>query len=371
MDPIDLASADWWLSQDLVILENPRKPLDTDGLADFLYSVGQGNGLIVPTSGSLGVPKFIKLSREALLASAASVNRHLGATADDRWLCALPTFHVGGLGIWARAFQMGDSVFAELPTWDASDFSRLCTSCEITHTSLTPTQVHDLVSAELRAPRSLKTIVVGGGHLSSELRTEALELGWPLLRSYGMTESSSQIATESLQRDENGWLDVLDIWEVRHDPDTGCLQLRGAAAADGWAVRNDWDEWTWVDAADRDHWVQTRDLVELSDDHRRLRFLDRADDQIKILGELVSLSAARERFGPAGTIIARPHSRKGSELVAIIETTATQIAEAAVANYNQKSPGLEQIEVWELCSPLPRTPLGKINYSQLAPKSPT
>ena len=47
--------------------------------------------------------KLVALSKEALLASAAAVNHRLGCAAARRWSCVLPTFHVGGLGIWARA----------------------------------------------------------------------------------------------------------------------------------------------------------------------------------------------------------------------------------------------------------------------------
>ena len=70
----------------------------------------------------------------------------------------------------------------------------------VTHTSLVPTQVHDLVKADLRAPETLKAIVVGGGHLDAATGRLARTLGWPVLASYGMTEAASQIATQTLER---------------------------------------------------------------------------------------------------------------------------------------------------------------------------
>src|SRR5687768_8875866 len=105
------------------------------------------------TSGSTGALKLTALSKKALLASAASVNRHLQSDAQDVWFCVLPTFHVGGLGIYARALLSGARVVAA--AWDSRTFAEME---EMTLASLVPAQVADLVRTGLRAPGGVRGI---------------------------------------------------------------------------------------------------------------------------------------------------------------------------------------------------------------------
>ena len=58
-----------------------------------------------------GTLKFVALSKKALLASAKAVAEHLEVTARDRWFCALPPSHVGGLSLFARSFLTQTPLF--------------------------------------------------------------------------------------------------------------------------------------------------------------------------------------------------------------------------------------------------------------------
>ncbi len=60
-------------------------------------------------SASTGEFKLVALSKAAVLNAAESANRHLesGPGSEDVWLHCLPDYHVGGLGIWARASESG------------------------------------------------------------------------------------------------------------------------------------------------------------------------------------------------------------------------------------------------------------------------
>ena len=153
--------------------------------------------VLFETSGSTGTPKWIALSKDALLASASAVNAHLGVTKSSCWGLALPAHHVGGFGVAARAFAAGCAFREFGKKWNPAEFTIWLGENQVTHTSLVPTQVHDLVSAELRAPESLAAIVVGGGRLDEATGQAARNLGWPVLASYGMTEAASQIATQA------------------------------------------------------------------------------------------------------------------------------------------------------------------------------
>ncbi|HEU5163432.1 MAG TPA: AMP-binding protein, partial [Thermoanaerobaculia bacterium] len=151
----------------------------------------------VTTSGSSGALKLVALSKKAILASAAAANRHLEARRRDVWLSPLPDFHVGGIGIRARA-ALTTSAVVKLDRWSVQAFADLAEEEDVTLTALVPAQVADLVATGAQAPRALRAIVVGGGALEPRLYRDARKLGWPLLPSYGLTEACSQVATAPL-----------------------------------------------------------------------------------------------------------------------------------------------------------------------------
>ncbi|MCE9519375.1 MAG: AMP-binding protein [Verrucomicrobia bacterium] len=181
-------NARFWDANDVHIAANPQRPGDAIGLEEFATSRDDLRSLLYfQTSGSEGLPKWVGLPRSAFMASARSVNAHLEATSRDRWLIALPLHHVGGFSILARCHDNGAGFFHWQNKWDAADFAAVCAVEKISLTSLVPTQVFDLVQANLEAPPSLRAIIVGGGSLEKNLGARARTLGWPVLQSYGMT----------------------------------------------------------------------------------------------------------------------------------------------------------------------------------------
>jgi len=110
----------------------------------------------------------------------------------DRWLLALPLYHVGGLAILFRAFISGATVvFAHR---EKSLFRQLQRQ-EITHLSVVPTQLRRLLEEGKEAPAALKAVLVGGSAVSEDLIREAQALNWPIYLTYGLTEMASQVTT--------------------------------------------------------------------------------------------------------------------------------------------------------------------------------
>ena len=139
MDASLLTSAPFW--EDSV-------PLAAGGFPGALPALPELRGhVLFATSGSSGTPKWIALSKPALRASAAAVNRHLDVTRSCCWGLALPLHHVGGFGVAARAFEAGCALREFAGRWDAAAFARWLAATQVTHTTLVPTQVHDLVAA--------------------------------------------------------------------------------------------------------------------------------------------------------------------------------------------------------------------------------
>src|SRR5438552_3729455 len=147
-----------WDNDRTHVLLNPRLPWDERDRLERMARVGKlRSHIIVATSGSSGALKLVALSKEAVLASAAAVNERLEVTASDVWCSVLPTFHVGGLGIYARAHLSGARVVPM--SW----LPRAFVATDVTLASLVPAQVHDLIESGLTPPPRLRAILVGGG----------------------------------------------------------------------------------------------------------------------------------------------------------------------------------------------------------------
>ena len=177
-----------------------------------------GGCLLFRTSGSTGEGKWVVLGKPALLVSARAVNEWLGVDKPSVWGLALPLNHVGGFGVVARAYAAGSGLEVFPGKWNAGEFAEWIVRAGVTHTSLVPTQLHDLVKSKISAPTCLSAVVVGGGRLEEILGEAARGLGWPVLASYGMTEACSQIATQRLSSlgkpfGEAG-MELLPIWEA-------------------------------------------------------------------------------------------------------------------------------------------------------------
>ncbi|WP_409371117.1 AMP-binding protein, partial [Mycolicibacterium fallax] len=69
--------------------------------------------LVVPTSGSTGIPKGALLSTAAVLAGAAATHARLGGPGS--WLLALPAHHIAGLQVLVRALAAGTTPVRALP----------------------------------------------------------------------------------------------------------------------------------------------------------------------------------------------------------------------------------------------------------------
>ena len=178
-----------WTWEDSEVRLNPRHPfyIFYKNAMQELARTFKGH-IWLATSGSSAQShhevKWAALSKEGLLISAAAVNDHLQSTSKDIWINPLPEFHVGGLGIFARAYLSKATVIdyftLEEGKWNAIKFHGLANECSATLTSLVPAQVYDLIIQKLRAPSQLRAVIVGGGALSENLYYQALEYGWKL-----------------------------------------------------------------------------------------------------------------------------------------------------------------------------------------------
>lgn len=333
-----------WESDESHVLLNPRMPEEERRLLQS-FVVDLPAHLWLATSGTTGTLKLTALSKRAMLVSAAAVNRHLESDSRDVWCCVLPTFHVGGLGIYARAFLSGARVIAA--QWDPRQFAAME---EVTLASVVPAQVRDLVEAQLRAPQQLRAVVVGGGALDAVLYSDARELGWPVLPSYGMTETCSQVATATLASPE---LVLLDHVEARTEAD-GCLSFLGESLLTGYGT-----ERGFIDPK-VNGWLVTEDLG--APEGRYLKVEGRRGDFVKIGGESVDLgrldAILASVAGSQAAVLAVPHARLGH----VIHLAVTRALDADVVRsaFEERVHPFERARRVHVVDAIPRSSLGKL-----------
>ncbi len=344
------------------------------------------------TSGTSGPsPRLVILTRAALRASATAVNARLGTNSQDVWGLCLPGFHVGGLAIRERVASVDGARVVELcPTgWEASEALRVMREARVTLLSLVPTQLHDLVALDAKAPQSLRWVLIGGDRLPTALASAARRLGWPILPSYGMTEAASTIAIARGPDDHD--LVVLPHVEVRKTA-TGFLQLRSSALFEASYRLSDEQRL----APDEEGWFTAADLADILDvgsmGETVLRVRGRGEEAVKINAELVNLAALRELWRQvAAETLGRdvglhsgqvppsemgwlssswltwlPDARRGAEIILVLESPLSrEMAERVLRVWNSRVLPFERVTRVMVMAKFPRSDLGKIQDARL------
>jgi O-succinylbenzoic acid--CoA ligase len=171
--------------------------------------------------------------------------------------------HIGGLALVHRAAHVGCTLLVR-GRFSPEVLGELIDRDGLTHASVVPTMLRRLL--EVRGgkpvPSTLRCLLVGGAAAAGTLVPEALELGYPLALTYGLTEACSQVATAppGLVEEKPGTVGPpMDGLEVRISED-GELCVRGdtvspsAADGEGWLATGDLG---WLDG-DGHLWISGR-----------------------------------------------------------------------------------------------------------------
>lgn len=364
-----------WSENTSELLVNPRLPRAEHERLEAIAAAHDAPGRVwLATSGASGPVKLVAHTRASLLASAAAVNAHLDADAFDVWVNVLPLFHVGGLGIEARARLSSARVCGDHdgegmpPPWSARGFMRTIEREAGTLSALVPAQVHDLVAADLRAPVSLRAVVVGGSALDPELWARARALRWPLLPSYGATECGSQIATAPLDAlDEEACPPLILLAETKVAvTDDALLRVHTPALFAGYGA--DATPAGFVDPR-VDGWWTTEDRGSLDADGA-VTIAGRGADFFTVGGENVGLprlerilAQAVETTGFTGDAALLPttDARLGHVVTLVYAGGASQTVDTLRDAFNAEVAPFERIRLVRRLPELPRTPLAKLD----------
>lgn len=303
--------------------------------------------LVVFTSGSTGRPKGVRLTRANLAASAAASAAHLGHGPDERWLAVMPLCHVGGFSILTRSAREATTVLLE-SRFDPARVLDLLAS-EASFASLVPTMLSRLLAAGVPDRLGVRGILVGGAAAPPGLLARAVDAGLPVLATYGMTETCSQVATTAPGADPTTPLAPLPGAELRI-ADDGRIEVRGPMVSPGYLAEPRAGEW-----------LRTGDLGELTSTGE-LRVLGRADDVIISGGENVHPAVVEEalaRIGDVGevVVVGVPDPEWGARVAAVY--TGPADVEAVEKAARDLLAGFELPRRWHRLAAIPLTPSGK------------
>lgn len=330
------------------------------------------------TSGTTGRAKAAALTWENLAWSARACAAHLAALAagpsradSGRWLACLPLHHVGGLSILVRSVLSGAPVLLH-DGYDPERVSRSLDRDAVAFVSLVPTTLRRLLEARggRPAPPGLRAVLLGGAAAPPELVAEARALGFPVLPSYGLTETASQVATACLDDPPSCVGRALLGSRIRIADaggrafPAGCegeIQVRGPTVFSGYLHDAEASA-----AALCDGWLRTGDVGVL-DAGGRLRVLDRRADLVVSGGENVypaeveaALLAHPQVCEVA--VAGRPDPDLGQRVVAwvVLRSGRPVDPEALRAFCRERIAGYKVPRELYLVASLPRTSLGKV-----------
>jgi O-succinylbenzoic acid--CoA ligase len=330
--------------------------------------------VVIHTSGTTSQPKPIELTYGNLLWSALGSAVALGLDPRERWLCALPLAHVGGLSILLRSTIYATTAVLH-ERFDTEAVLLALREQRITLVSVVATTLTRLLDAGLEHPPSLRCALTGGGPVPPALVSRARQAGVPVGLTYGLTEACSQVTTApvaGLGGDEPSAGPPLFCTRVRiadtsrtskeqlPDGEEGEILIAGPTVAPG--------------SLDDDGWLYTGDLGML-DKHGRLRVTGRKADTIVSGGENVApaeVEAVLEAHPDVleAAVVGRADERWGEAVTAIVVARPGAILEEeALRAYCAR--GLAPHKVPKQVSfahePLPRTRSGKLLRKELQP----
>ncbi|MBR7831777.1 acyl--CoA ligase [Actinospica durhamensis] len=167
--------------------------------------------LLLPTSGTGGLPKRAVHRPSRLVANAAAHGASVGLTSADTTLLLLcPAFgYCHTSQILAHVLATGRLVFGPRPAMP-SDVLRVMHEAEVTNTTVVPHQLNRTMVNLLGRARSLRQISLGGSPFGAQAMADvrARLPGVEVMQTWGMTECGPRLTT----------------WRPARDPDAdGCV----------------------------------------------------------------------------------------------------------------------------------------------------
>lgn len=156
--------------------------------------------LLLATSGSTGAAKFVRLSRENLLANARAIASYLELGPQEIAIQSLPMHYSYGLSVLNSHLVAGGAVALTAHSFMRPEFWRVVDECKCTSFAGVPYMYETLHRLRLSpaARPSVRTLTQAGGHLRPDLvrhfSDSAAVKGGRFYVMYGQTEATARMA---------------------------------------------------------------------------------------------------------------------------------------------------------------------------------
>ncbi|MFB6142308.1 MAG: class I adenylate-forming enzyme family protein [Halorientalis sp.] len=328
--------------------------------------------LVVFTSGTTGRPKGVRLTVGNLLSSATASAFRLGVAPDDRWLCCLPAYHVGGLAPLVRSTLYGTTAVVQRG-FDAERTAATLDEHDVTGVSLVPTALRRLLDAGWEPGAALRFVLLGGAPAPASLLDRCAERGVPVHPTYGLTEAASQVATarprEAFSHEGTVGQPLVTTEVTVVDEDGNALDPgeRGELVVAGPTVTPGYLDDERTAAAFSGRGLHTGD-VGYRDEDGRLWVCNRLDDRIVTGGENVDpgevAAVVRDHPGVAeAAVLGVPDEEWGERVAALVVPAgdADLSPDAVAAHCRERLAGFKCPKTVTLAEALPRTASGTVD----------
>jgi len=216
---------------ELVLLNSRLTPRERAAQRESIAGIPPAGepAVVLFTSGTTGTPKAAGLARDNLEANARAANEVLEVESRSRFLCVLPLFHVGGLGILFRC-QLAGATMLLHERFDPQAVARELRE-GATHASLVSSTLARVLEHGAAFPPAI--VAVGGGPVPGPLLERARKVGLRVVQTWGMTETCS-MATCERPRDADGATAGPPLPGFEVAVDAGEILVRGPAMMRGY-----------------------------------------------------------------------------------------------------------------------------------------
>lgn len=249
------------------------------------------------TSGTTGLPKLVRLQKQAMIQSALATGDFFDLKPGDKALLCLPTQFIAGKMMLVRSLILGLELDVVSPSLHPLELN----TTTYDFVAMVPLQVQNSIAGLSK----VRKLIIGGAKLDSALEEKLLPLKTEIYETYGMTETITHIAAKRLG---DSVFSILPNVKISQD-DRQCLVINVATISDEPIVTND--------------------LVELLNE-KQFKFLGRIDNVInsggvKLIPEQIEaklIGKINSRFFVTGL----PDTTLGEKLVLVVEGEKQEFA---------------------------------------------
>lgn len=249
------------------------------------------------TSGTTGLPKLVRLEKQAMIQSALATGDFFGLGPGDKALLCLPVQFIAGKMMLVRSLILGLDIDVVSPSAAPLTYNKN----KYDFVAMVPLQVQNSVEKL----KNIKKLIIGGAKIDSALEKQLLPLKTQIYETYGMTETITHIAAKKVGEKA---FSILPNVRISKD-DRDCLVISLPSVSDEPIVTND--------------------LVELVNENQFV-FLGRIDNVVnsggvKLIPEQIEsklIGKISNRFFVTGV----PDTTLGEKLILVVEGEKQEFA---------------------------------------------